>query len=84
MTPNFSPISLIFRSGPLKPKDDVRAVTARAERLYGSLLGLEREELGRYIDHFEQILDRQDPQEIKRAIPEFTEVLDQFDRDIWQ
>ena len=67
-----------------REREDVRAVTARAERLYMSVLGDEREALGREIDRFEHVLDGQDPKEIKRAIAEFTEVLDHFDRDIWQ
>jgi len=67
-----------------REQDEVRALTARAERLYSSLLGAERDELGYAMDQFERVLDRQDPQEIKRSSKEFTEVLERFDQDIWQ
>ncbi len=67
-----------------RDREEVRALTARAERLYSSLLGAERDQLGRAIDDFERVLDRQDPQEIKRAGDNFSKILDMFDRDIWQ
>ncbi len=67
-----------------RDREEVRALTARAERLYSSLLGAERDQLGRAMDDFERVLDRQDPQEIKRAGEQFSEILDMFDRDIWQ
>lgn len=67
-----------------REREEIRAITARAERLYATLLGDEREQLGRAIDWFESVLDRQDLQEIKRASGEFTDILDRFDQDIWQ
>lgn len=67
-----------------REREEIRALTARAERLYASLLGAERDELGRAMDRFEQVLDGQDPQAIKRASVEFVSLMDGLDRDIWQ
>jgi molecular chaperone HscC len=63
------------------PRDqvDIRAVLARAERLYEERLGNEREMIGRSIDHFRQILDRQDPREVATARAEFVDWLDTID-----
>ncbi len=66
-----------------RDREEVRAATARAERLYASVLGQEREALGRLIDRFEAVLDTQDIQAIKRALADFSKSLDHFDRDIW-
>lgn len=62
---------------------EVRALTARADRIFASLLGAEREQLGLLMGEFEQVLSRQDPQEIVRRCEEYSRVLDQLDRDIW-
>ena len=61
----------------------VRSVNARAERLYASLLGVERDELGRHMDAFEAVLDRQDPREIERACRDLAEIMDRLDQDFW-
>lgn len=68
------------------PRDleNVRAVSARADRLYESLLGPERDMLGRHMDEFQAVLDRQDPMEIERSCKQFNEFLDELDKDIWQ
>ena len=67
------------------PRDrvEIRALTARADRIFASLLGEERAQLGAIMDEFERVLDRQDPLEIERRRKEFAAVLDQLDKDIW-
>lgn len=68
------------------PRDQeaVRAVLARADRMYSSLLGFNREQLGRHIDEFQATLERQDVLEIERACKNFSNLLDQLDEDIWE
>ena len=67
------------------PRDrvEVRSLTARADRLFASLLGDERDQLGLLMSEFERVLSRQDPQEIKRISKEYSKLLDRFDKDIW-
>lgn len=67
------------------PRDraEIRSLTARADRIFGSLLGADRDQLGLLMSDFELVLSRQDPQEIKRRSKEYSSQLDQFDRDIW-
>ena len=67
-----------------RDREVVRAVLARADRMYASLLGHNRELLGRHIDDFQAILDRQDMREIERACQDFSAMLDQLDEDIWE
>ena len=68
------------------PRDleQVRAVSARAERLYATLLGIERDQLGMQMDRFQIVLDGQNLQEIDRACKAFNEFMDELDQDIWQ
>ncbi len=50
----------------VKPHDQAEnvALVAQAERLYGERLGAERDAIGRALDQFLMVLDRQDPAEI--------------------
>jgi molecular chaperone HscC len=56
-----------------------RTLIARAERMYECSLGDKRDHISNILTQFEQILDRQNPQEIKRAINQFQEALDNLD-----
>ncbi|MEO1325856.1 MAG: Hsp70 family protein [Pseudomonadota bacterium] len=62
---------------------EIRALTARADRIYGSLLGARREYLGQAMSRFQAILERQDPKQIERESKAFSELLDSLDVDIW-
>lgn len=68
------------------PRDQevVRAVLARADRMYASLLGFDRETLGQHIDAFQATLVGQDMLEIQRACRNFSSLLDKLDKDIWE
>lgn len=63
--------------------EDNRQVLARAERMYECSLGERREQIGGFITHFEQILDKQNPNEIHKAREKFEEVLGQLDTEEW-
>ena len=67
------------------PRDraEVRALTARADRIYGTLLKEERAQLSLLMGEFERVLAGQDANEIKRASEEFSKQLDLFDQDVW-
>jgi molecular chaperone HscC len=60
-----------------------RALLARADRLYEQLLGSARDFLGQQIGVFASILDRQDPQQIKQARADLTQLLDQIESDAY-
>ncbi|NMR26331.1 molecular chaperone HscC [Pseudoalteromonas sp. NEC-BIFX-2020_015] len=60
-----------------------RALVARAERIYSSSLGSQREDVGQLISRFEHILDNQNPREIQQAQVVFSEALDSFDSESW-
>lgn len=59
--------------------EDNRTLLARAERLYESCLGEDREQLGNILTYFDQVLERQDPAEIARVAKQVKEVLDNFE-----
>lgn len=61
----------------------IRALTARADRIYRQLLGEERRMLGEAMSRFEAILVRQNAEEIRRESIVFSDLLDQLDKDIW-
>ncbi|GAA0824274.1 molecular chaperone HscC [Colwellia asteriadis] len=60
-----------------------RALVARAERMYSSSLGYQREEIAQLISRFEHTLDRQNPREIQREQVLFGDALDSFDNESW-
>lgn len=57
------------------------ALVARAERLYESYLGEERERILQILRWFESVLERQDPKEVSQAQEELTLLLDRFEQD---
>lgn len=65
------------------PREDAenRNFIARAERLYESSLGEKRDYISRILSQFEQVLERQNPQEIKKAASEFAHILDNLEED---
>ncbi len=65
------------------PREDAenRNFIARAERLYESSLGEKRDYISRILSQFEQVLERQNPQEIKKAASEFGHILDSLEED---
>jgi molecular chaperone HscC len=66
----------------IHPRDQIenRTVTARAERLYEQLRGMEREHLGLQILGFERTLAGQDPRSIVPARRALSELLDALER----
>lgn len=60
------------------PRDDARnaATLSRANALFEDNLGAKREMIGRLIDHFRIVLDRQDPREIEQERQALEEKLD--------
>lgn len=54
---------------------------ARAERLFESRLGDDRDEIQHHLSYFEEILDKQNPADIKEAIEEFSHYLEKLDSD---
>ena len=58
-----------------------RTLLARADRLYESLRGDERELVGNAVTEFEHSLDRQDPHEIEAIRVRFAELLDRLESD---
>ncbi len=70
----------------IHPRDTIanRTLLARAERLYAQRLGHDREELGRLIAWFENLLDSQDTNKIRHESPKFSQWLDDIEnRDDW-
>jgi molecular chaperone HscC len=59
------------------------AVIARAERVYGERLGLEREAVGAQLDAFLLVLNRQDPAEIEQARAHLSTWLDGVDLSVF-
>lgn len=57
------------------------ALIARAERLYESYLGEERERILRILRWFESVLEQQNPKEVEQAQGEFAALLDRFEQD---
>lgn len=58
-----------------------RNMIARAERLYECALGEKRDFISHILSRFEQVLERQNPDEIKKAAAEFNDILDQLEED---
>lgn len=61
------------------PRDDARnaATLARANGLFEDHLGQMREYIGKLVDHFRLVLDRQDPREIETERQELERLLDE-------
>ena len=58
-----------------RAQEENRSLIARAERLFESSLGERREELSQLLSSFDQVLERQNPAEIKRAAKQMSEIL---------
>lgn len=58
-----------------------RNFIARAERLYECSLGEKRDYISRVLSQFEQVLEKQNPVEIKKAASQFSEILDSLEDD---
>ncbi len=58
-----------------------RNMIARAERLYECALGEKRDYISNILSQFEQVLERQNPAEIKKALTQFNEILDELEED---
>jgi molecular chaperone HscC len=67
----------------IHPRDDMkmRALMARAARLYEERLGEIRAMIGRAIGGLTAALDRQEPEEIEAASDALSALLDEFDQD---
>lgn len=67
------------------PREDehVLQVLTRGERIYQNLIGQDREYLGQALSRFDAVLNRQNRQEIQRAMAKLAEVLDSFDTGEW-
>jgi molecular chaperone HscC len=67
----------------IHPRDDMkmRALVARAVRLYEERLGEIRAVIGRALGRLTAALDRQEPEEIEAASNALSTLLDQFDQD---
>lgn len=65
----------------IHPRDQIenRTLIAQADRLYEQLLGDARQYLGHHITMFQAVLERQDPQETRRAREQLAQVLGQLD-----
>lgn len=59
--------------------EENRTLLARAERLWESSLGEQRERIGQILAYFDQVLEKQDPREIARAAKKVKEVLDRIE-----
>ncbi|WP_428035410.1 Hsp70 family protein [Amphritea sp.] len=58
-----------------------RVLIARAERLYECSLGDKRDYISHLLSRFEQVLEKQNPVEIKKVAAQFSEVLDDLEED---
>jgi molecular chaperone HscC len=67
----------------IHPRDDmkVRALVARAARLYEERLGDTRAMIGRSLGRLTAALERQEPEEIETASSALSALLDEFDQD---
>jgi molecular chaperone HscC len=67
----------------IHPRDDMkmRALVARAARLYEERLGDTRAVIGRALGQLTAALERQEPEEIEAASSALSALLDQFDQD---
>lgn len=62
-----------------RDQDENIALLNRANRVYAQYLGADREYIGRLIDEFQLVLERQEPREIRAFRAEFTEWLDRIE-----
>jgi molecular chaperone HscC len=60
-----------------------RALLARGERLYESNLGEKREKIAGLMAAFDKVLDRQNPQEIKKSAQQLESILNSLDTEDW-
>jgi molecular chaperone HscC len=60
-----------------------RALIARGERLYESSLGDKRQKIAELLAEFDQVLDRQNPPEIKKAAAQLEALLARLDTEEW-
>ncbi|SEQ42691.1 molecular chaperone HscC [Amphritea atlantica] len=58
-----------------------RVLIARAERLYECSLGDKRDYISNLLSHFELVLEKQNPVEIKKVTAQFSEMLDGLEED---
>jgi molecular chaperone HscC len=63
-----------------REQQENRYLIERAKRVYEDRLGPERQQVQEWLHQFQQILDRQDADEIGEARVRFTELLDSVDR----
>ncbi|MCV6627881.1 MAG: molecular chaperone HscC [Cellvibrionaceae bacterium] len=63
-----------------REQEDNRELVARAERLYESELGSQRDYILQMLRHFEQVLESQDPLKIEKARQEIDQQLQQIER----
>ena len=66
-----------------RESEENRALLAKGERLYESSLGEKRENIAKIMSQFDSILERQNPNEIKKAQVKLKEVLEQLDNEDW-
>jgi molecular chaperone HscC len=59
--------------------DAIRATLARAGRCYENALGEAREQIGRLVSSFEDVLERQDPRACEAARAELSAILDSIE-----
>ena len=64
-----------------RDNEENRNLIARAERLYETSLDDRREYIGNLLAEFDQILERQNPQEIKRTSESMHEILEKLEQD---
>lgn len=67
-----------------RDQEENRLLVERANRLYMQLLGDEREQVGRWLNQFMGVLEKQDPKLIAQARPAFASALDSLERgEVW-
>lgn len=64
-----------------RDNEENRSLIARAEKLYESALEDKRQYIGEISSDFDQILEKQNPEEIKRAASKFKSILDDLEKD---
>ena len=64
-----------------RESEENRTLIARAERLYESALEERRDYIGSLLSEFDQILEKQNPQEIQRTAQKMREILEQLEQD---
>jgi molecular chaperone HscC len=66
-----------------RDQENNRALLARGERLYESSLGEKREKIASLMAAFDKVLDRQNPQEIKKVTQQLETILNNLDTEDW-